>query len=133
MFCEGTYGGVILTIPGALPKKDDDHLCSAFQIQDWFGKDTVYINEFQVKPSTKNAHHMLIYACNSPLSDQGNIWYYVKSLLDLRAFKVSQKFVTINVICFVTGIVIITGYVRERVDLFSHGPEMDLQQRFLMA
>ena len=69
-----TFHNVTLTIPGALPRNDDDHLCSAFQVKDWFEKENVFINRFVVKDSYKHAHHMLLYACSSPLSGQGTIW-----------------------------------------------------------
>ena len=61
-------------MPGALPDKDDDYLCSAFKIEDWIGKETVFINNFRVKTTAKKVHHMLIQACSTPPSPPGTVW-----------------------------------------------------------
>ena len=65
-----------LTVPGALPEKDDAHFCSSFRVKDWIGKETVFINNFKVKATAKKVHHMWIQACSSSPREPGEVWYY---------------------------------------------------------
>ena len=50
------------------------YLCTAFQVEDWIGKDTVFINNFNVKTTTKKVHHMMIYSCPTAYEKPGKIW-----------------------------------------------------------
>ena len=65
---------VTLTMPGAFPKQDDDYLCSSFRVKDWIGKETVYINHFNVKATAQKVHHLLIQACSVPPVEPGKVW-----------------------------------------------------------
>ena len=63
-----------LSMPGALPEKDDTYLCSAFRIHDWIEKEPVFITNFNVNATAKKVHHMIISGCKYPSKEPGEIW-----------------------------------------------------------
>uniref|UniRef100_A0A0P5MV37 Peptidyl-glycine alpha-amidating monooxygenase n=2 Tax=Daphnia magna TaxID=35525 RepID=A0A0P5MV37_9CRUS len=57
-----TVGGksVKLRMPGIIPQKNDDYLCSAFDASD----EQLYITQYKIEGTADRAHHMLLYGCS---------------------------------------------------------------------
>ncbi|XP_046652087.1 peptidyl-glycine alpha-amidating monooxygenase B-like isoform X2 [Daphnia pulicaria] len=57
-----TNGGsnIKLRMPGIIPQKNDDYLCTAFDARD----EQLYITQYKIEGSAERAHHMLLYGCS---------------------------------------------------------------------
>ena len=76
---------VTLTMPGALPKKTDSYLCSAFDARTWSrGEEQqsshqgnslpLFIQKFAVDSTAEKVHHLIVKACAQPGGKVGEIW-----------------------------------------------------------
>ena len=67
-----------LVMPGAKPSMDDDYLCSAFDVSLLSGADDkmseVYVTGFVPSADANKAHHMLLYSCDQPLRQPGEVY-----------------------------------------------------------
>ena len=65
-------------MPGALPTKNDNYLCSAFAVSalTGLGEDApAFVTGFEaVEAEASRAHHMLLYGCNRPNGKEGKIF-----------------------------------------------------------
>ncbi|XP_032239436.2 peptidyl-glycine alpha-amidating monooxygenase A [Nematostella vectensis] len=60
---------LVIKMPGAQPDEENDYLCTAVRIKER----EKYIVHFEPQASSKVAHHMLLFGCDEPGSDQ-EIW-----------------------------------------------------------
>ena len=60
-----------LVMPGAQPSRDDDYLCSAFDVksltQEADNSTVLHVTGFIPNADANKAHHMLLYTCNNPV------------------------------------------------------------------
>jgi hypothetical protein len=67
-----------IKMPGALPDKNDDYLCSAFSIKNMTrgakGK-TIHVTAFNAEATASKAHHLILQKCKQPYKVEGQIWY----------------------------------------------------------
>ena len=68
------WQNVTLTMPEALPQKDDSYMCSGFRVKDWINEAPVYITKFQVETTARKVHHLIIQGCSAPAKPPGQIW-----------------------------------------------------------
>ena len=71
-------------MPGALPKKTDSYLCSAFDARTWSrGEEQsshqgnslpLFIQKFAVDSTAEKVHHLIVKACAQPGGKVGEIW-----------------------------------------------------------
>ena len=66
-----------LVMPGAAPSRDDDYLCSAFDVRALSGEadnsTVLHVTGFVPTADANKAHHMLLYSCNEPVQPPGSV------------------------------------------------------------
>ena len=67
-----------LMMPGAQPSRDDDYLCSAFDVraltQEADNSTILHVTGFTPNADANKAHHMLLYTCNNPVELPGRAY-----------------------------------------------------------
>ena len=67
-----------LVMPGAEPSREDDYLCSAFDVMALSGaadnKTELHVTGFNPGADADKAHHMLLYTCDEPLKPPGEVY-----------------------------------------------------------
>jgi len=64
-----------LKMPGARPETDDSYMCSAFEVPRMTGTNqSAYVTGFIPSADADRAHHMLLYACNEPMEEEGKVY-----------------------------------------------------------
>ena len=67
-----------LMMPGARPSRDDDYLCSAFDVraltQEADNSTVLHVTGFTPNADANKAHHMLLYACSEPNEPPGTVY-----------------------------------------------------------
>ena len=67
-----------LVMPGAQPSRNDDYLCSAFDVkalsQEADNSTVLHVTGFAPNADANKAHHMLLYTCNNPVEMPGKAY-----------------------------------------------------------
>lgn len=64
-----------LVMPGAHPTKNDDYLCSSFDVSNMTGgMEPVHVTGFVPHAKANKAHHMLLYTCGEPNREPGVVY-----------------------------------------------------------
>ena len=74
----GDHPTLDLVMPGARPSRDDDYLCSAFDVtalsQAADNKTVLHVTGFMPNANANKAHHMLLYTCDKPFKPPGEVY-----------------------------------------------------------
>ena len=60
---------LVIRMPGALPTKNDNYLCRAFELESLSNSsEPIFVTAFRaVDAEASRAHHMLLYGCKNPI------------------------------------------------------------------